>query len=167
MRIIGIDPGYGRLGVAVLESTDHREKLIFSGCLSTDASKPFTIRLLKLGNAFQDWCKKYYPNVLAIEKLFFSVNRKTALQVAEVRGLILYLAAQNRLAVLELAPQEVKAMITGYGQADKKQIAVMVQRVLKIKTGRRKIYDDEFDAVAIALAGFLKRRAVIHTSRQF
>lgn len=165
MRIIGIDPGYGRLGAAVLELTDRGEKLIFSDCVSTDVSQPFALRLLKLGDGFQSWCKKYHPDVLAIEKLFFSVNRKTALQVAEVKGLILYLAAQNRLAILELAPREIKAMITGYGQASKQQIAEVVQRILKIKTAGRKIYDDEFDAVAIALAGFLKRRDVIHTSR--
>lgn len=160
MRIIGIDPGYGRLGVAVLESKNKAEKLIFSDCLNTDAAKPFADRLFELGGVFAGWCKKYRPGVLAIEKLFFSINRKTALRVAEVRGLILYLAAQNKLDILELAPKEVKAMVSGYGQADKKQIASVVQYNFQIKNGGEKIYDDEFDAIAIALAGLWKSRTL-------
>lgn len=162
MRVIGIDPGYGRLGVAVVEKKEGKEGLLFSHCLATSPSLPFPQRLLVLGRAFDSWCRKYRPATLAIEEVFFAANRKTALRVAEVRGLLLYLAARQHLTIIEVTPLEVKMAISGYGRADKKQVAAMAGRCLRLdkKIGRT---DDEFDALAVALTALFKHRDVIHT----
>ncbi len=157
-RVIGIDPGYGRLGIAVIETGGGEDKLLFSDCLETAASLPFEKRLLRLAEAFEKWHKQYQPQILAIEKLFFSVNRKTALQVAAVRGLFLFLAAKYGLTIIELAPTEIKMMISGYGRADKKQMTAIIQKLFVPPKNSRKKYDDEFDAIGIALCGCLKRK---------
>ncbi len=157
MRVIGIDPGYHRLGVAVLEKNGRTETLLWSDCLTTSNKLVLNLRLLKLGQEFEKIVKKWQPDGLVIERLYFSSNQKTAMAVAETRGMIQYLSAQAGLAVKELTPQEIKMAITGYGRADKKQVMEMVKRLIKIKT--KPTHDDEWDAIAIALTGL----AVIHT----
>ena len=156
-RVIGVDPGYGRLGVAVIESGPTGEKLIFSRCLTTAAELAFPERLAVLGREFLNWCRRYRPNYFALENLFFGANRKTAIKVAGVCGLLLYLAQSCRLQIIELNPLEVKTSICGYGQAKKNQVAAMVKRLLSLNSKAVR-QDDEFDAMAIALTAL----ALIH-----
>jgi crossover junction endodeoxyribonuclease RuvC len=147
MKIIGADPGYDRLGVAVLES-GRQPQVIYSTCLQTPKGE-FAPRLVKLGEEFQKILTAHQPDYLAIEKLFFMSNQKTAGRVSEVRGLIIYLAAKAGLKVAECAPTEIKLSITGYGRADKKQVAAMLEKLVKLPARRR--HDDEYDAIAVAL----------------
>lgn len=146
-RILGIDPGYGRMGYAIIEKSDEgQEKLIIAGCIQTSKQELYEKRLQKIGKEFKNLLKKYNPDVLAIEKLFLNTNQKTAMRVVETRGVILYLA--KNLQVYEFSPPEIKLAICGYGRADKKQVEKMVNLIFKIETPLK--YDDAVDAVAIA-----------------
>ncbi len=148
-RIIGIDPGYGRLGIAVLEHEDRRTAVLCSDCIITPAKTDFNQRLKVIGETFDHWVTEEKPKILAVEKLFVSRNQKTASQVAAVKGAILYLAARHGLRIFEYSPVEIKTTITGFGHSDKKQITTMVERLVSLP--ERKRYDDEYDAIATAL----------------
>ncbi len=163
MKILGIDPGYDRLGVAVIESgAGKKDALLFSTCLTTSKDDDFTERLWQLAEAVEKIIKKFSPDIMALEKIFFSTNQKTAIKVAEVRGVISYLARQFNLTLINLAPLEVKLAITGYGQASKDQVKRMVE--LMISETRSIKSDDEIDAVAMALAG-ASRAALIYPQK--
>lgn len=149
MIILGIDPGFERMGCAVLEKSSAGEKLIYSTCLISSRNDAHEKRLLVLANGLKKIIKDFKPGIMAIEKLFFSANQKTALKVAEARGVALLLAAENNLKVVEFTPLEVKMAMTGYGRAEKDQVRKMVLAMLKIDA--RKKLDDEIDAIAIAL----------------
>ncbi|KKU76514.1 MAG: Crossover junction endodeoxyribonuclease RuvC [Parcubacteria group bacterium GW2011_GWA2_47_64] len=157
MIILGIDPGFERMGCAVLEKSPGGEKLIYSTCLVSSRSDAHEKRLLGLAEGLKKIIKKFNPDTMAIEKLFFSANQKTALKVAEARGVALLLAAENDLKVFEFTPLEVKMAMTGYGRAEKDQVRKMVLAILKINTDKKFAsssgkLDDEIDAIAIALA---------------
>ena len=151
--ILGIDPGYGRVGIAVIEKSNRGEKLIYSEYFETDRKIPHSKRLLLIGEKIPKVIKKYQPQKMAIETLLWSKNKKTALQVAEARGVILLEAARYGLLVCEYNPNQIKLAITGYGKSDKKQIISMVGKLIKISpsvTGQKR-HDDEYDAIAAAL----------------
>lgn len=149
MIILGIDPGFERMGCAVLEKTNQGEKLLYSCCVITQKTDPHEKRLLVLAKGLKKIIKDFKPDAMAIEKLFFTANQKTAMKVAEARGVALLLAAENSLSVFEFTPLEVKMAMTGYGRAEKDQVRKMAQVMLKID-GAGKL-DDEIDAIAIAL----------------
>ena len=152
MKILGVDPGYERLGVAIIEkskNTNNLEELIYSDCLITSKNLAFPKRLLKLGSELEKIIKKYQPDALALEDLFFAKNQKTAMAVASVRGMIIYLAEKNNLEISEYSPNTVKLTITGYGRADKAQIIRLLPKLIKIEKPIK--HDDEYDAIAIAL----------------
>ena len=149
LRVLAIDPGFARIGLAILEKNDGKEKLLFSCCLSTDKSVPKAVRLASIASFIKEKIKEFKPGALAIEDLFFSKNQKTALGVAEARGVILSEAAKNNLEIFEYKPREVKIAVTGYGASDKKQVTEMVKRILEI--GNEKKLDDEYDAIAVGL----------------
>ena len=151
MRIVGVDPGYDRLGVAIVEHDKSREQLVFSDCLGSDKKTVFSERLFALGEQLEQVIRQYQPEALAIETLFFAKNKKTAGAVAETRGLILYLAGKHGLPVIECSPGTVKLTTTGYGRADKNQISAALERLIKIEKEIK--YDDEYDAIAVALTG--------------
>ncbi len=151
-RVLGIDPGYERLGVAVVEKENGKEKLIFSETLKTSPKRDFKDRLFEIGEEVQKIIDEYKPENLAIEKLFFNTNQKTATNVSEVRGALLYIAQKNLMDIYEYTPLQIKVAITGQGRADKKQIMFMLERLIKIEKEIK--YDDEFDAIAVALTGF-------------
>jgi len=160
MRIIAIDPGYERLGIAVLEKLSRqKETLLFSSCIQTEKTLPHSERLLVIVNEVRKVIEKYKPEALAIEKLFLAVNQKTAMPVAEARGAILVEAARAKLAVYEYTPLQVKVAVTGYGKSEKKQVEEMVKRLIafpafaEATAGKppRKRHDDEYDAIAIGL----------------
>ena len=156
MRILGIDPGFERLGIAVVEKQKTgKESVLFSECFKTSASLEFQSRLLLIGERVGKIIKEYHPEAVSIETLFLSTNQKTVMRVAEARGTILYEAARAGLPVLEASPGAIKTAITGDGRADKKQVMKMVKILVKIDESKKS--DDELDAIAIALTGLAVR----------
>ncbi len=153
-RVIGIDPGFGRCGVAILEAN----KLLFSTCLVTDSKMKHEDRLLFLGEELGKIIKKWRPKSIATEKLFFNVNIRTALKVAEARGVILYESAKADLPVYEYSPQAIKIAVTGYGKASKSQVETMVMRLLGLKTSP--MHDDEMDAIAVGITHIASARGI-------
>jgi crossover junction endodeoxyribonuclease RuvC len=155
MRILGIDPGYERLGIAVLEKLPEvspREKVIFSECFKTSAKLEFSERLHLIGIEVNKVIGKYKPEVLAIETLFLNTNHKTVMKVAEARGVVVYEASCAGLKVFEASPPQIKIATTGYGKANKEQIIKMVKILVDIDNSKKS--DDELDAIAIALTAF-------------
>ncbi|MFZ2621477.1 MAG: crossover junction endodeoxyribonuclease RuvC [Minisyncoccia bacterium] len=162
MKIISIDPGYERLGIAILEKplqgrTLKKEMLLFSECFKTSSKLPHNKRLTLIGNRIKEIIKKYKPEALATEKLFFSGNQKTAMLVAEARGVILYSGSSLGLKVFEYTPNEVKIAITGYGRSEKRQMIDMVKKLIIVNSKTNS--DDEFDAIAIGLTHFAINRS--------
>lgn len=156
MKVIGIDPGYDRLGVAVMEKNHSHGNLLFSSCLVTDRAQDFSLRLRAIGIALEEILTIHAPDALAIEHLYFNTNQKTAVHVAEVRGVVVYLACLHGCRVLEYTPQEIKVAVTGYGKSDKRQVTSMVMRLLP--EAKKDALDDEYDAIAIALTALASVR---------
>jgi len=148
-RIIGIDPGFDRCGVAILEGGKSNQSLLFSTCITTSSKDAHEERLKVLGEEIAKVIKKWKPESLAIEKLFFNLNVRTALKVAEARGVILYEAARAGIEVYEYSPQDVKIAVTGYGRASKDQVETMAIKILGMKSTPR--HDDESDAIAMGI----------------
>jgi crossover junction endodeoxyribonuclease RuvC len=157
--ILGIDPGFDRLGICVLEKEKNKEVLLYSSCIMTDKKMSFEGRLGVLGKELSEVLKTYKPHELAMEKLFFAKNQTTAIQVAEARGVVLYLANSFGLSVYEYSPPEVKLAIAGHGRATKEDISYMVPKILG-KTLSKSLLDDELDAIAIALTHSAHRKMV-------
>jgi crossover junction endodeoxyribonuclease RuvC len=157
MKILGIDPGYERLGIAVLEKNkgDKKEGVVYSDCFKTSAKMPFEERLLLLGREVERVINFYQPDGLAIETLFFTNNQKTAMNVAEVRGTILYIAKCAGLTLQQFTPMQIKVAVAGHGQGDKRAVTNMVKMLVFIEKEIK--HDDEYDAIAIALTGFASR----------
>lgn len=149
MRVLAIDPGYGRCGVAVVEKQNGKEMWIYSDCIETSAKLPFSERLAQVANECVRLLSEYQPHSLAMERLFFNSNQKTAMQVAEVRGAILHAAASHGVPVYEYTPGQIKSATTGFGKADKKQITAMIHLLLKIEKPIKR--DDEYDAIAVGI----------------
>ncbi|NMB48090.1 crossover junction endodeoxyribonuclease RuvC [Candidatus Kuenenbacteria bacterium] len=149
MLILGLDPGYARAGWGIVRQEKNSLQPIAFGCLETRAKLSHPERLQKLQAELQNIIAKYRPDELAVEELFFFKNLKTALQVAESRGVILATAFACHLPVHEFTPLQVKQAITSYGRADKNQIQQMVKLILGMKTIIQP--DDAADAMAIAI----------------
>jgi crossover junction endodeoxyribonuclease RuvC len=146
--ILGIDPGFGRLGIAVIEK-ERKEILLHSECFETDAKLPHSERLLQIHNRVEKIIETWKPNVVGVEKLFFNKNITTGIKVAEVRGIILTLAEKHGATICEYNPLQIKSAVAGYGKATKQQMIDMVPKLIKVQ---KKIkHDDEYDAIAVAL----------------
>ena len=156
MRIIGIDPGIERVGIAVIEKNGAKENYIFSECFKTSAKLSHSERLALIGKEVGRVVEEYSPKALSIEKLFFAQNTTTAMGVAEARGVMLYECAKRELAVYEYTPMQIKVAVTGYGKSDKHAIMDMVPRLMKLP--ERKMIDDEVDAIAAAITCFAHER---------
>lgn len=149
-RIIGIDPGYDRCGVSILEkSDDGKVSLIFSTCITTDKKMAFGERLLSLKGDLLNLVDTYKPHEAALEKLFFAKNAQTALSVAESVGVIRVTLYETNLPPFEYKPAEIKIAVTGYGNADKTAVTFMVKKLAHL--GDEKKLDDEMDAIAVGL----------------
>lgn len=162
MKVLAIDPGYGRCGVAVVEKGAGKEILIYSHCIETSAETEFGERLTTVVRACERLLKQHAPDCVAMEKLYFSKNQKTAMRVAEVRGALLSLAGGAGIPVHEYTPGEVKSAVAGAGNAGKEQVARMLHALITIDKVIQ--HDDEYDAIAIgithlALAGSLAARS--------
>ena len=152
MRILAIDPGYDRLGVAIIEKLPkQKETVIFSTCIQTDRAYPHQGRLATIANEVRDIIKTWEPEAMAIESLFLATNQKTAMKVAEVRGALLVEATRAALVAYEYTPLQIKVAVTGYGKSDKKQVTEMVKKLVVIPELPQRRLDDEYDAIAIGL----------------
>ncbi len=154
MIILGIDPGFERLGVAILEKNkgDKKEKVLFSECFHTSSKIEFSERLNLIGKEIKKIIKKFKPEVLSIETLFLNTNQKTVMHVAEVRGVVIYEASLSNLKIFEASPPQIKIATTGYGKANKEQVMKMVKVLVNIDNNKKS--DDELDAIAVALTAF-------------
>lgn len=148
MRVLAIDPGFDRLGIAILEGNPSKPTLIFSDCVLPPKGEKEK-RLADVRSAVEGAIKKYKPNICALETLFFSTNKKTAFGVAEARGAVLSVAGAYGVAVREYSPGTVKLAVTGDGRADKRAIALMIPRLVTLT--KKKRLDDEFDAIAVGI----------------
>jgi len=148
MRILAIDPGYDRLGIAVLEGDPSRPTLLVSDCVQPKKGA-HQDRLAAVSAAITDAITAHAPAALALETLFFSVNKKTAIGVAESRGAILAAAGMSGLPVIECSPQQIKLAVTGYGGSKKAAVAAMIPRLLSLP--KKKRLDDELDAIAVGI----------------
>jgi crossover junction endodeoxyribonuclease RuvC len=163
MRILSIDPGFERVGMAIIEKTTlKKDVLVYSVCFKTSAKTPFPERLRNIGAEVEKVIKKYKPTAMAIEKLYFTTNQKTAMGVSEARGTIIYVASKNGLCIYEYTPPQIKVAVTGYGKASKEMIMSMVPKLIDINAGINS--DDELDAIAIGLT-CLAREKVIHSPK--
>lgn len=149
MKVLAIDPGYDRLGVAVIEKQDGQESVIYSACIETDRQQDLSNRIFQIGQTFSALIEQYKPDLIGIETLFFNKNQTTAIGVAQLRGVIMYLTRQADIELKEFGPQEIKVAVTGYGKSDKKAVIDMVKRL--VKNVPEKALDDEYDAIAIGV----------------
>ncbi len=149
MRILAVDPGYDRLGIAIIERKAGKEILLYSDCFQTEKDALYEKRLLDIGDEMERLIREYEPNVFASEALFFAKNQKTAIAVAGSRGTLLYIARKHNLPVFEYTPLQIKIAVTGYGKSDKAQVTDMVKRLIRIE--KQVAVDDEYDAIAVGL----------------
>jgi crossover junction endodeoxyribonuclease RuvC len=159
-RVLGIDPGFDRVGLAILEKDEGKEKLIYSNCIVTDRKHSHHKRLYHIGQEIRVVIKKWKPNNLAIESLFFNQNTTTAIKVAEARGVMLYEASQAGLEIYEYGPQTIKIAVTGYGKANKEQVTTMVGKLVKIPESKGRKLDDELDAIALCITHLASQKGI-------
>lgn len=157
MLILGIDPGTTRAGYGVIQGGKGQPQLVTAGILKVPTGGDTADILEAIRTGVAALCAEHHPDVVAVEKLFFAKNRKTALAVAEARGVILMAAREAGVDIYEYSPNEVKLAVTGYGGADKKAVLKMVKLILR--TPDLKVIDDASDALAIALAASQNLRA--------
>lgn len=149
MIILGIDPGYAIVGVGVVEYIGNKFRILEYNAITTPAGMPTVERLQKIYQEMNMYIDKYNPDAMAIEELFFNSNQKTAINVAQARGVLLVAAANRGIPINEYTPLQVKQSVTGYGRADKKQIQQMVKMMLGLNVIPKP--DDAADALAIAI----------------
>ena len=149
MIILGIDPGLAIVGWAVIESVRGVQRPLAFGSIKTPAHTLIESRLLMIENDLTEIIKKYKPDEMAVEELFFNTNTTTGIAVAEARGVILCTAHKLGVKISEYTPLQVKQAVVGYGMAEKKQVIAMVTSILKLPAPPKP--DDTADAVAIAL----------------
>ncbi|MCL1881403.1 MAG: crossover junction endodeoxyribonuclease RuvC [Oscillospiraceae bacterium] len=149
MKILGIDPGYATVGYGVIEYNKATFTVVNYGAILTDANTPFEQRLSEI---YDDLCQiinTYKPEFMAVERVFFTTNKKTAIDVSQARGVTLLSAVKNGVQLAEYTPLQVKQAVSGYGKATKSQVQEMTKRILKLPAIPKP--DDTADALAIAI----------------
>lgn len=154
--ILGIDPGYDRLGWAIGRGERQTPEILAYGCLRTKKTKDLAQRYLSLEKQLTNLIERWQPTQLAIETLYFARNKNTALKVSESRGVVLSCCARHQLEIFEYHPNTIKLTAAGHGQADKKAVEKMIRLQFKLKD--EKIIDDAIDALAIVLTHSVTRR---------
>jgi crossover junction endodeoxyribonuclease RuvC len=149
MRVLGVDPGYDRVGLAVMEYQNGLEKMLYSTCVLTNKTDDLNTRLQVVGNAITQTIGDHAVDTLGIETLFFNKNVKTAMGVAQARGIIIYTAMQAGCVIYEFSPQAIKIATTGYGNSDKAAMTAMVKQL--IPDVPPDALDDEYDAIAVGI----------------
>lgn len=165
MQILGIDPGYGTTGFALLESDRASLRLLQCGVVTTPPGMAFPQRLNVLYQDIVQLMVSANPQAMAIEELFFGHNVTTGIGVAQARGVILLAAAQQNIPVFTYTPMQVKQAVAGYGGAEKRQVMLMTQRLLKM--GEIPRPDDAADALAIAICHGRSATSLLNTERVF
>jgi crossover junction endodeoxyribonuclease RuvC len=159
MVTISIDPGYERLGIAVIQKEKGRkEELLFSECFKTSPKIKLHERIFLVGKEVEKIIEQYKPNRFAIESVFHTNNTKTVLGVAEVRGVLMFIASNHNLTISEYTPPQIKNAVTGYGKATKEQVYLMVTKLIHISKDTKQ--DDEIDAIAIGLTDLASARDI-------
>lgn len=149
MRILGIDPGFAITGFSIIDYIGNKFKLIDSGAILTKAHVSFPLRLEQIYNQLTDIITKFKPDAMSIEELFFNNNAKTAINVAQARGVILVVAKLNNIPIYEYTPLQIKQAVVGYGRADKIQVQNMVKMILNEEKLPK--LDDTTDSMAMAI----------------
>lgn len=149
MVIIGIDPGYAIVGYGILRYEKNRFTVLDFGAITTPAGMEFTERLNTIYDDLSYLFDKYSPDAMSIEKLFFNTNKKTAVDVAQARGVILLAAKRHGAQCFEYTPLQVKQSVVGYGRAEKNQVQEMTRQLLNLSAVPKP--DDTADALALAL----------------
>lgn len=149
MIVMGIDPGFARIGYGILNYENDKYKVIEYGSITTEAGIKFSRRLYKIADELEKLLQKYKVDAVAIEDLFFNTNTKTAINVAQARGVILYILEKNSINIFEYTPLQIKQALVGYGRADKIQIMNMVKSDLHLEKMPK--LDDTTDALAMAI----------------
>ncbi len=149
MRVLGIDPGFAITGYSIIDYIGNKFYLRTSGAILTEAKTSFPLRLEKINKELAEIIETYNPDAMSIEELFFNNNAKTAINVAQARGVILVTARMHNLDIFEYTPLQVKQAVTGYGRADK----IQVQRMVKMILNEEKLpkLDDITDSMAMAI----------------
>jgi crossover junction endodeoxyribonuclease RuvC len=163
MRVLGVDPGLARTGVAIVEGSPGHLVLLHASCIETVPQTSEAARLATLFDLVVDACISLRPEVAAVEQLFFSTNRRTAMRVSEARGVVLCALAREGVAVVEYTPTQVKEAVCGYGAARKPQVARMVANLLGVTDMPGP--DDIADACAVAVCHHHRGRLAAHTDR--
>ena len=149
MRVLGVDPGLARTGIAIVEGSPGRLVLVHASCLETVPQTSEAGRLVNLMDLVLDACTRWQPDVAAVEELYFSTNRRTAMRVSEARGVVLCALARARVAIAEYNPSQVKEAVCGYGAARKPQVSRMTAQLLQLTDIPGP--DDVADACAVAI----------------
>jgi crossover junction endodeoxyribonuclease RuvC len=149
VRVLGIDCGSARTGYGIIDSDGRRHRMVAAGAIRTSAQAPFEKRLLKIANELRALLREHAPDRAAVEGVFYSANVQTALKLAQVRGVALLVVAEAGVALAEYSPLEVKTSVVGYGRAEKAQVQLMVQSLLKLD--RPIESEDAADALAVAI----------------
>lgn len=159
--ILSIDPGYERIGIAILSKNERGViTILHSECFKTLATEEFVDRLVSIGAHVSEIIEIYNPITFAIENLFMQNNQKTVMKVSEARGVLLYIARVFKLSVYELTPLQIKSAVTGSGRSDKTSVQKMVKILLPEIKKKTKIIDDEYDALACGLAYFALEKSL-------
>ncbi len=149
MIVLGIDPGFGRIGYGVIQYIKNKYHVLEYGCITTEANSYFPKRLNKIEKDLEEIISRYNIDAASIEELYFNTNSKTAIKVAEARGVILNTLVKSNIEIFEYTPLQAKLAIVGYGRADKVQVKNMVKEFLNLE--RMPKLDDTTDALAIAI----------------
>ena len=151
MRIIGIDPGYAIVGYGVIDYIGNKFKIVEYGAITTESNQNMNERFKSIHDDLNTIIERTKPEFLAIEELFFNSNQKTAINVAQARGVLLLSALNHGISVHEYTPLQVKQAVVGYGRAEKKQVQLLVKSILGLEKVPKP--DDTADALAIAITG--------------
>lgn len=149
MIILGIDPGFAIVGYGVIRYENNRFSVVEYGAITTDSKEEMFSRFKKIHDALSEIIDRIKPDVMSVEELFFNSNQKTAINVAQARGVLLLAALNRNIPVFEYTPLQIKQAIVGYGRAEKKQVQQMVKMLLKLDEIPKP--DDTADALAIAV----------------
>ncbi|MCE5313972.1 MAG: crossover junction endodeoxyribonuclease RuvC [Armatimonadota bacterium] len=149
LRILGIDPGTATTGYGVVDKIGVTPKMVDYGTIETSPKKEAAVRLLDTYNELNKIIDQYSPDVIVMERLFFAKNQTTAIAVGKACGVMQFTAAQRGIPVVEYTPPEVKQAVVGYGNAEKKQVQFMIQRILNLRETPKP--DDAADALALAV----------------
>lgn len=165
MIVLGIDPGYAIVGCGVVEYKSNHFRVLEYGAITTEAHTPFNERIEKIFDEAYALIKKYEPDAMAIEKLFFNTNQKTAIDVAQARGALVLAAQKCRVPIFEYTPLQVKQSVVGYGRAEKKQVQEMTRVMLNLEKIPKP--DDAADALAMAICHCHSAGSLIGRLNQF